>query len=294
MTSVLLTGASGYAGAAIRVALERAGMSVITAGRRPGDDLPLDLLSPMHMPTLPSGIDACVHAAAAHEILCRNDTVAAFTANVTATRALVRACDTAGIGQIVYLSTFHVFGAPRGDLTEDAVPVPGNDYGLTHYLAEQTLSLLKGRATVLRPANLFGTPAVWDTFDRWTLAPFDFARTAIREGRIRLQSDGSPIRNYVSLERLKAAVLAALSGELPPVTHVAGRPWSMHELAMLSADVARELTGRATTVSLGTVVPNEAPYTFRSLHGASEADDDGATMRAFVRAVMTRLMETAQ
>lgn len=294
MTTVLLTGASGYAGASIRAALERAGMTVIAAGRRAGDDLPLDLLSPVRMPTLPSGIDACVHAAAAHEILCRHDPVSAFTANVTATRALVRACDAAGIGQIVYLSTFHVFGAPRGELTEDTVPVPGNDYGLTHALAEQTLSLFKGRATVLRPANLFGTPAAWDTFDRWTLAPFDFARLAMREGEIRLQSDGSPMRSYVSLDRLDAAVLAALSGELPAITHVAGRPWRMRELAELSADVAQELTGRETNVSLGAVVPNESPYTFRSLHWADETDRDGERMRAFVRAVMTRLMETAQ
>jgi len=295
MQTVLLTGASGYAGGAIRDGLRAAGMTVLTAGRRADDDVSFDLLHPEGLPALPAGIDACIHAAAANEVLCRQEPLAAYTANVTATRALAGRLRDAGVRHVLYLSTFHVFGRPAGRLDETAVPEPANDYGLTHLLAEQLLMAHGAdfRTTILRPANLFGTPAVWATFSRWTLAPFDFTRQAVGEGALRLLSDGSPVRCYVSLERLLAAVVQGLRGELPAVTHVSGQPWRMDAVASLCARVAGEVCGRDVPVSLGTHRPQEAPYTFGSSHWADEHDSDGARMQAFVRDVATRLLKEA-
>lgn len=298
MPTVLLTGASGYAGGAIRDVLRQAGMTVLTAGRRADDDLPFDLLRPDRLPALPAGIDACVHAAAANEVLCRQDPLAAFTANVTATRALAGRLRDAQVGHVVYLSTFHVFGRPAGRLDETAEPVPANDYGLTHLLAEHLLRAQPFRTTIIRPANLFGTPADWSTFNRWTLAPFDFMQQALRDRAVRLLSDGSPVRCYVSLERLAAAVVQGLQGHLPPVTHVSGQPWRMDALARLCAGVAAQASGRDVPVSLGTHRPAEAAYTFGSGHWADETDAEGegerSRMATFARHVADRLLQDSK
>lgn len=293
--SVLLTGASGYAGAAIATNLRAAGMRVITAGRRPEDDIAFDLGDPTrwHALSIPHGVDVCIHAAAATEWLCRDDPVAAYTINVTATRALLHALERAGVGHVVYLSTFHVFGRPHGVLDEETAPVPANDYGLTHLMAEQALMLharrAGTRATVLRPANLFGLPARWSSFDRWSLAPFDFARQAASAGSIRLLSDGSPVRAYVSLDTVCEAVRAAIDGNLPALTHLTGRAWSMAELARICAAVAAP----AVPVELGKAGQAEQPFDFRSRHFAAETDGNGTRMERFLGDVLAHLATQA-
>lgn len=297
--SILLTGASGYAGAALATALRQSGSTVVTAGRRKEDQLFLDLLDPERIPdiSIPSGLDVCIHAAAAHEIQCRDNPIAAYTANITATRALIAAASAAGIRHFVYVSTFHVFGAPAGNLAEDAMPTPANDYGLTHLMAEQ-IFIMCARQTgcavnVLRPANLYGAPSDWATFNRWTLAPFDFARQAVRDGTIRLQSDGAPVRNYVSLDRLCAAVISAARERMPLLTHVAGRPWSMREVATLCSNVASEATGHDIPIVYGEKRAEELPYRFFSRHWPVEDDAEGDMMKNFLSSVVRHQLDTS-
>jgi UDP-glucose 4-epimerase len=295
--AILLTGASGYAGSALAAALRNSGMTVVTAGRKKTDHVFLDLLKPDGIAgmNIPAGLDVCVHAAAAHEIPCRSDPVSAYTANVGATRALIASASAAGIRRFVYISTFHVFGAPAGALAEDAAPFPANDYGLTHLMAEQMFAMWARQhgceTYVLRPANLYGEPADWATFNRWTLAPFDFARQAAGEGVIRLHSDGSPVRNYVSLDRLCSAVIAAVQGALPRLTHVAGRAWPMRELAMLCSRAAQEATGRAIPIVYGPAHAEEQPYRFFSHHWPMEEDACGDAMKQFFSSILRHQLE---
>ncbi len=294
---ILLTGASGYVGGAIAQTLEKANLPVLRAGRTADDAISLDLLCPDAIArlVLPPGLEVMVHAAALNEIACHQDPVAAYTANVTATRALIQAGLTAGIRRFVYLSTFHVFGTPRGDVAESTVPLAANDYGLSHLMAEQ-LAVTTARAAgatvhILRPGNLYGEPADWTLFRRWTLAPFDFVRQAMTRGVIALRSDGAPVRSYVSLDQCGAAVIAAAWGTLPPITHVAGRAWSMRDLAALAAVVVEKETGRAVTVTYGGATTSEPPYRFLSRSWRVEEDAGGKKMRAFLRAVVRRLRD---
>lgn len=283
-----MTGASGYAGGAVAVALRAGGITVLTAGRRSADDLAFDLMRPERLSTQTflQDVDVLVHAAALHEVLCRQDPVAAYTANVTATRALLESARAANVRRLIYVSTFHVFGSPQGRIDESRVPQPANDYGLTHLLAEQIFLTLahahQFEVSILRPANLFGTPAHWSDFNRWTLAPFDFVQQAVNNGQIVLRSDGAPVRNYVSLSHWGAAVLAAVRGELPETTHVAGQPWSMGALASLAAEAVESVIGKPVQVVRGEVGPVEASYEFCSGTLATELDERQEKMRTFL------------
>ncbi len=292
---VLMTGASGYAGGAIAEVLRAAGITVLTAGRRPADDLAFDLMQPERLSTqtFPQDIDVVVHAAAVHEVLCRHDPVAAYTANVTATRALLELARKSSVRRLIYVSTFHVFGSLDGLIDESRAPQPVNDYGLTHMLAEQIFQTFaqaqQCEVSILRPANLFGTPTNWSNFNRWTLAPFDFVQQAVMTGQIVLRTDGAPVRNYVSLSHLANAVLAAVRGELPKVTHVAGQPWSIRALASLAAKAAGSVIGKPVRVVLGQPGSIEVSYTFCSNTAASELDEKQENMRSFL-AEVTRYM----
>ncbi len=288
---VLMTGASGYAGGAIAEMLRAAGITVITAGRRPADDLVFDLMRPelLSNQIFPHDIDVVVHAAAVHEVLCRQDPVAAYTANVTATRALLESARKSSVRRLIYVSTFHVFGSLNGLIDESRAPQPVNDYGLTHMLAEQIFLTFaqahQFEVSIIRPANLFGTPTHWSNFNRWTLAPFDFVQQAIVNGKIVLHTDGSPVRNYVSLSHFATTALAAVCGELPKVTHVAGQPWSMMALAILAAKAVGSVIEKPVHVELGPPGSIEVSYNFCSNTAASELDEGQENMRSFLAEV---------
>jgi UDP-glucose 4-epimerase len=297
--AVLLTGTSGYVGSCIAAALSAEGVDVVTAGRRPQDMINLDLESPakIRLPSLPVGLTTCVHAAAWNEVRCAADPVASYITNVAATRALLAEALAAGIRHFVYISTFHVFGKLEGDLNEDSVVTPTNDYGLTHRLAEEVfLMAARGNGCsihVLRPANLFGLPKDWGSFARWSLAPFDFIKQGAQDGTIVLRTDGSAIRNYISIDYLCAAVTAVLRDELPQgIAHVVGRAWSMANLAQAAAGVVGRETGASVPVTLGNRHLSEEPYRFGSRLWPAESDDDGLRMEKFMLELFNHIRGT--
>lgn len=293
---VLVTGASGYAGGVVAACLRDHGMEVVTAGRAPSNDIRLDLSDPGGVArlALPHGLDACVHAAAMHEVACRADPQLAYVVNVAGTRALLDACGRAGIARHAYVSTFHVFGQPAGRLDEGAAVAPANDYGLTHWQAEQLYTLAAqsqgASVDILRPANLFGLPAQWPGFDRWTLAPFDFCRQAVDTGRIALHGQGLAMRNYLGADHFAQVLARRLAGPGAGVLHVAGADWRIRDLALLAASCAKESLGHDVPVAFGAAVESPAAeYQFASRHDIAQGGDARAAMAAFLSATLAHL-----
>jgi UDP-glucose 4-epimerase len=295
---VLVTGASGYAGGVIAARLRALGMSVITAGRASSNDLHLDLADPRRVAALdlPAGIDACVHAGAMHEVACRADPQAAYVVNVAGTRALLQACERVGIRRLAYISTFHVYGRPEGELDESALPIPVNDYGLTHLQAEQLFELAAGSmgasVDILRPANLYGAPDSWDGFDRWTLAPFDFCRQAARDGRIVLHGQGRAVRNYLDVAHVAEVLAKRLQGPGSGLAHLAGEDWRIRDLAELAAAQASACLGKPVVVQTGEVQETLAPaYRYCSRTLVPREGDERTAMAAFLARTLAHLTE---
>jgi UDP-glucose 4-epimerase len=203
--TVIISGANGYFGGIACQFFADQGWRVLKAMRQPGADLWFDLDAPdaFAAQKLTEQADLFIHAAAAHEVTCREQPYRSIVHNVVGTKAALDFCVANGVKHFTYISTFHVFGDPKGIIDEHSQPLPANDYGLSHLQAEEYVQLyarqqlIKGLA--VRPSNFFGTPADLATCKRWTLVPLAFCREALQDKEIILKTPGHQQRNFVSV-----------------------------------------------------------------------------------------------
>lgn len=161
--------------------------------------------------------------------------------------------------RFVYLSTAQVYGPfPLEDISETRAPAPSNAYALTHLMAEEVGAMIARRGSmrwvVLRLSNACGAPVFADC-NCWWLVVNDFCRSALQRGRIELQSDGTPQRDFVSITDLcRAAETVSLVTEdrlaFDCYNVGGGRTFTMLELAHKVAVAVREATGQRVPVLL--------------------------------------------
>ncbi len=162
-----------------------------------------DLTQPETLQGLGAGVDAVVHLAALDAGTCRADPVAAQRVNVEGTLHLLRALEGAALQQVIYLSTFHVYGVNQRDRVTEATPVaPLHPYATTHAMAELLVSEYARQrqqgATLLRLANSCGPP-LYTEASCWQLAVNDLCRQAVEQQRLVLRSSGLQVRNFIAL-----------------------------------------------------------------------------------------------
>ncbi|MFF4096626.1 NAD-dependent epimerase/dehydratase family protein [Streptomyces sp. NPDC001834] len=210
MTTIAVTGASGFCGSHVAMTAAARGADVLCVGRRPGPvgrHVPWDAAS--HAPDL-RGADVVVHCAAAvGDPVPGSPAEAAMRAvNVDGTARLLEA---AAGRPVVWVSSASVYapGHGRGRIREDH-PVRGhlNAYGRTK-AAGEALALDAG-AVVLRPRAVYGhgdphlVPRVLDR---------------VRAGRLFLPG-GDVALSLTAVENLAEACLAA-SGWPPGAYNIA-------------------------------------------------------------------------
>ncbi|HLI61468.1 MAG TPA: NAD(P)-dependent oxidoreductase [Solirubrobacteraceae bacterium] len=149
---VLVTGSSGHLGEALVRVLRERGDEVVG----------LDVLPSEHTSVVGSvadrrlvrgavaRADAVVHAATLHKPHVGSHSRAEFVeTNIAGTLTLLEAAVDAGVSRFVYTSTTSAFGraltpgpeAPAAWITEEAVPLPRNIYGVTKRAAEDLCEL---------------------------------------------------------------------------------------------------------------------------------------------------------
>jgi nucleoside-diphosphate-sugar epimerase len=163
---IFVTGAAGFVGRRLCSRLADDGHEVVAATRRVTrfdfavENVAVgDLRASDFRPGL-EGCDAVVHLAAhVHRMSdTREDRRAFNEVNVSATANLVRSCESAGVGRIVFLSTVKVHGETSGEqpFTESSPIVPSDSYSRSKAEAEELVRQSRVRSVILRPPLVYG------------------------------------------------------------------------------------------------------------------------------------------
>lgn len=252
--NLLITGAAGFLGSALANHLAREGHQV-----RGLDDLstgdPQSLGSDVHFTrgdvsdrpklwTLLQEVDVVYHLAARvsvpESILYPRDY---NLVNVGGTVALMEAMRDVGVRRVVLASSGAVYGDQSlQPLTETATPNPRSPYAVSKLAAEfyvRTIGELWGIETVsLRIFNAYG-PGQHLPASHPPVIPY-FLRQAMRSGTVVVQGDGRQTRDYVYVDDVVSAMVAAstapdLGGQVINVG--SGNETSVLDLVKLVLDV---------------------------------------------------------
>lgn len=167
---ILVTGAAGKTGTAVRKELAAAGHSLRLVDVRPiakpeGEAVVLDIGDIAAVRRAMEGIEGVAHIAFGQLHWSHPDKHIgeSFDVNAKGTFVLLQAALDAGVKRFVYTSTLSVFGSTMHigrtkNLTEQSVPRPGEVYGLTKLFGEEACRLFArehGLSTViLRLCNI--------------------------------------------------------------------------------------------------------------------------------------------
>lgn len=185
---ILVTGATGFVGRHLCVALAEAGWDVLAAvrdaaaverryphlsGCREVPDYNRITAPSDWVPSL-DGVDVVIHLAGlAHAMgKSRRDAAGLYRqVNEVATRALSRACTTAGVSRFIFASTAKVYGdsSAAGAFSEASKPEPIGEYAESKLAAEQAVleetTGSRCSAVIVRPPMIYG-PDVGGNFPR--------------------------------------------------------------------------------------------------------------------------------
>ena len=251
--AILVTGSSGFVGAALCAALGEQGEAVIGVDRRPPPEgfasgerfrfKPTDVTQPGAIAAAFEGarvervvVGAAITADRAREA---RDPAAIIAVNVGAVAETIRCAAAAGVTRVVHLSSAAVYGdngtaAPVLD-EEATTPRPASLYGITKLAGEQTALRLRevfGLDLVVgRLGTCFG-PFEHETGARDTLSPPWQVLQSARAGvPVRLPREGR--KDWLYVRDAVAAIMALLDapGRLPRTLYnvAAGFEWSMAE-----------------------------------------------------------------
>ncbi|MBL8531482.1 MAG: NAD-dependent epimerase/dehydratase family protein [Hyphomonadaceae bacterium] len=220
MTRVLVTGASGFIGAALARDLRAAGVNVRTAARcaLPGDHAIMDdLTRPAAWRAALTGVSAVVHLAGPAHARPSAEGERAITEGAA---VLARTAEEAGVTRVIYISSAHAAAKRTGvqPISECDAPAPHDPYGRAKLAAEQTLLAHAALNPIaLRPPLVFAPDAKanFALLLRLAASPLPLPLAGV-----------SNARSLISRESVIAAVRAVLvaPGRAGGVFFIADRP----------------------------------------------------------------------
>lgn len=244
---VLVTGGAGFIGSSIAQAFLRAGHDVVVydnleTGRL--DRLPRDIefvegdiRDPERLSKVCQAIDVVIHQAAMVSVpLSFEQPHKCRDVNITGTQNVLKAARDRGVSRVVLASSAAVYGNdPRLPQREDAVPAPASPYAYAKWQNEVDAGYfhryLGMGAVCLRYFNVFG-PGQDPSSPYSGVISLALEQLSTR-GSFRLNGDGLQTRDFIYVDDVSRAVLAAATTTAPldPVINVgSGQSCTLLEL----------------------------------------------------------------
>lgn len=212
---VLVTGAHGAIGRRLVPALAALpGASTVSLVSGRGEASPgttaVDVGDPLAFRAALEDVrpDAVVHLAALTGRVCDEDPARTEAVNVGSVRTLAAAALGLGIGRIVFASSAAVYGDRLPRPADESSPLDlGTAYASSKHRAEQALAAAGVDTVSLRIFNLFG-PATPNSLVTRLLE-------AAPDRPVPLRGPDDFVRDYVHVDDVAAAIVAALTADLP-------------------------------------------------------------------------------
>lgn len=121
--------------------------------------------------------------------------------NITPVWSLLDIFSKKGLGKFIYFSSAQVYGMLMDNRVTESMSLNAqNVYGLTHQIGELICEyydkMTAVNCSVVRLSNSFGAPLFEDN-NCWRLVINDLCRMAYSQKEIVLQSDGTPLRDFI-------------------------------------------------------------------------------------------------
>jgi len=225
---VVVLGAGGFVGAAVKARLESDGVPVLALTSKDVDLLSAD--SPAQLAGLMQPTDALVFVSALTPDRGRDG--ATFMKNLTMAQHVCEALARAPADHVVYISSDAVYADDANPVTERSPRQPSGFHGMMHAAREMMLSsVVRSPLAILRPSLLYGEK---DTHNGY--GPNRFLRQAKAGETIALFGEGEERRDHVLIDDVAEIVRLTLVHRSAGVLNIAtGQSPSFREAAELAA-----------------------------------------------------------
>ncbi len=246
---VVLLGARGFIGSAIRRQIEAQGVPFIALTSAELNLAETTAASKLAALLKPS--DAVVMLAALTPDKGRD--IATLMKNLTMMQSVCAALAKSGCAHFVYFSSDAVYDTAVSRVTEDTPASPQDLYGAMHYTREiMARSLAKVPVLVLRPSLVYGLD---DTHNSY--GPNRFRRAVQKDGKITLFGGGEEQRDHVHVDDVAALTVHCLLHQSTGTLNIAtGLSTSFRDVAGL---VARQFVKPVAIIE----TPRANPITHR-------------------------------
>ena len=210
----MITGGLGYIGSSLAKYLSSQSQYNVILSSRNLVSLPKELencslvqietnTSEKELAIILNTIDVVIHLAALNEIDCLQKPDEAILVNVLGLQKILNASIQAAVKKFIYFSTAHIYCAPlSGDISENMYPLPQHPYAITHRAAEDYVLAAtlqsKINGIIVRLSNAIGAP-IHPSVNRWTLLVNDICKQIAISKEIRLKSNGTQLRNFITM-----------------------------------------------------------------------------------------------
>ncbi len=145
MSTILLTGSSGFLGKSIHNYLKIKNFNIISVGRSKDNTIVCDLAQ--EVPFIKESIDVLIHVAGkAHIIPKTHEEIKSFfDVNVIGTENLLKSIDKESLKTIIFISSVAVYGIETGEGIEESYPLLGNSAYAKSKIESEEKILLFGK-----------------------------------------------------------------------------------------------------------------------------------------------------